>query len=523
MGRAEPLQAVLWTFAPYFRIKKLMTQNSAPLLEVQGLGKSYPGVQALSDVDLNVRAGEVHCLIGENGAGKSTMVKIITGVVRPDAGTILIDGRPAEFATPTDSQKAGVACIFQELNVVGGLTIAENIVLGDEPRRAGLFDGQAARKMARRLLDEIGFPRLDEARLCRGLSPAEKQAVMIARALRQNARMIIMDEPTSPLEEAEVRNLFDVIGRLKAAGKGIIYVSHKMREIEELADRVTVFKDGTRVATLSRGEADSAELVRLMVGRPMSDMFPERPHAIGDVVLQARGLTGPRLSAINLTLHRGEVLGIAGLVGAGRTELLRALFGAENLTAGEIRVSDRVVALNSIAASIGVGMALVPEERRSQGIVPVLTVGDNIGLVWDQFPGRRSSAGPRQSAIAQVIASLRVRTPTAAQRIDKLSGGNQQKAVFGKWLLTRTEILLLDEPTRGIDVGAKREIYQIIADLTAKGLAVILVSSELPELLGLADRILVMNSGAVVGELPGDATEEQVIALSMLHAERRAG
>jgi ABC-type sugar transport system ATPase subunit len=500
-----------------------MTQITAPLLEVQGLAKSYPGVKALSDVDLNVRAGEVHCLIGENGAGKSTMVKIITGVVRPDAGKILIGGHLVELATPTDAQEAGVACIFQELNVVGGLTIAENIVLGDEPRRAGLFHGQAARKIARRLLDEIGFQGLDEGRLCRGLSPAEKQAVMIARALRQNARIIIMDEPTSPLEEAEVRNLFDVIGQLKAAGKGIIYVSHKMREIDELADRVTVFKDGARVATLNRGEADAAELVRLMVGRPMSDMFPARPHAIGDVVLQARGLTGPRLSAIDLTLHRGEVLGIAGLVGAGRTELLRALFGAESLTAGEIRVGDRVVALNSIAASIGAGMALVPEERRSQGIVPVLTVGDNIGLVWDQFPGRRSSAGPRHSAIAQVIASLRVRTPTAAQRIDKLSGGNQQKAVFGKWLLTRTKILLLDEPTRGIDVGAKREIYQIIADLTAKGLAVLLVSSELPELLGLADRILVMNSGAVVGELPGDATEEQVIALSMLHAELRAG
>lgn len=500
-----------------------MTQNSAPLLEVRGLSKSYPGVQALSDVDLNVRAGEVHCLIGENGAGKSTMVKIITGVVKPDAGTILIDGRPAEFASPTDSQKAGIACIFQELNVVGGLTIAENIVLGDEPRRAGLFDGKAARKMARRILDEIGFTRLDEARLCRGLSPAEKQAVMIARALRHNARIIIMDEPTSPLEEAEVRNLFDVIGRLKASGKVVIYVSHKMREIDELADRVTVFKDGTRVATLNRGEADAAELVRLMVGRQMSDMFPSRMHAKGDVVLEARGLTGPRLTGVDLTLHRGEVLGIAGLVGAGRTELLRALFGAESLTAGQIRVGDQSVALNSIAASIGAGMALVPEERRSQGIVPMLTVGDNIGLVWDQFPERRSSKEPRQSAIARVIASLRVRTPTAAQRIDKLSGGNQQKAVFGKWLLTRTEILLLDEPTRGIDVGAKREIYQIIADLTAEGLAVILVSSELPELLGLADRILVMNSGAVVGELPGDATEEQVVALSMLHAERRAG
>lgn len=500
-----------------------MPQISAPILDVQALSKAYPGVQALLDVDFDVRAGEVHCLIGENGAGKSTMVKIITGVVRPDSGAILIEGRPVEFVTPTDSQRAGIACIFQELNVVGGLTIAENIVLGDEPRRAGLFDGRAARKLARRLLDEIGFPNLDESRLCRGLSPAEKQAVMIARALRQNARVIIMDEPTSPLEEAEVRKLFDVIARLKAAGKGIIYVSHKMREIDELADRVTVFKDGARVATLNRGEADAAELVRLMVGRQMSDVFPQRLQARGEVVLHADGLTGLRLNGVNLTLHRGEVLGIAGLVGAGRTELLRALFGAEPLTAGKINVGGREVALNSVASSIEAGMALVPEERRSQGIVPVLSVGDNAGLVWDQFPKRRSSNKPRQNAIVRVIEMLRVRTPSMTQRIDKLSGGNQQKVVFGKWLLARTEILLLDEPTRGIDVGAKREIYQIIADLAAKGLAVILVSSELPELLGLADRILVMNSGAVVGELPGDATEEQVIALSMLHADQRAG
>lgn len=492
----------------------------ATLLFVEGLSKTFPGVQALSEVNFSIRAGEVHCLIGENGAGKSTLVKILAGVQAPDHGKITIGNADVAFETPLDAQKAGIACIFQELTVVDGLSIAENIALGDEPSRFGFFDQSRATKLARKLLDEIGFPDLIETRLCKGLSSAEKQAVMIAKALRQNASIIIMDEPTSPLEESEVRRLFDVIALLKKAGKGIVYVSHKMREIDELGDRITVFKDGFLVATLDRGEVDSDELIRLMVGRELADMFPEKSQNSKEVMLKVSNMSGPRVKNINFEVRQGEVLGIAGLVGSGRTELLRSLFGADPVWNGTIVLDGEDVHTNSVMASINAGMALVPEERRSQGIIPILTVSDNTGIVWDQFPRRRSEEVSRYDAISNVLELLSVKTPSLSQKIQKLSGGNQQKVVLSKWLLADTKVMLLDEPTRGIDVGAKREIYQIINNFAKDGLAVVLVSSELPELLGLADRIVVMRAGTIVGELPGTASEEDVIALSMLHSEQ---
>lgn len=491
--------------------------SSSPLLEVKGLSKAFPGVQALSSVDFDVNSGEVHCLIGENGAGKSTLVKILAGAQSQDEGSIVLDGREVSFNNPLDAQTAGVACIFQELNVVGGLTIAENIVLGSEPTRMGFFDKGTAHKIARQLLTEIGFPEVDETQLCGGLSTSEKQAVMIAKALRQNAKIIIMDEPTSPLEDAEVRKLFNVILQLKSAGKGIIYVSHKMREIDELGDRITVFKDGARVATLTRGEADSQDLVRLMVGRQINEMFPEASQTLGDVVLRATKLCGPKIRNVSLDVRHGEILGVGGLDGSGRTELLRSIFGADPVRSGSIEVGGRQMTLNSTAASIRSGLALVPEERRSQGLIPVLSVYENAALVWDEFPDRRASSEVKPRAIGDVINRLNVKTPSLSQRISKLSGGNQQKVVLSKWLLAETAVLLLDEPTRGIDVGAKREIYQIMCELALQGMAIILVSSELPELLGMAHRIIVMNSGEVVGELPGDTSEEAIVALSMIH------
>jgi ABC-type sugar transport system ATPase subunit len=490
---------------------------SAPLLDVRNLSKAFPGIQALSSVDFDVYLGEVHCLIGENGAGKSTLVKILAGAQPSDSGTVHLNGESVTFGSPLDAQNAGIACIYQELNVVGGLSIAENIVLGSEPSSMGFFDQSAAQKIARGLLDEIGFPELDETRLCRSLSTAEKQAVMIAKTLRSNAKIIIMDEPTSPLEKTEVRKLFDVIQKLKAAGKGVVYVSHKMHEIDELGDRITVFKDGVKVATLERGAASTKEFVRLMVGRRIEDMFPKRDCVLEDVVLQASNLSGPTIKDISFDVRRGEILGIGGLVGSGRTELLRSLFGAELLTGGTLTINGSQIALNSTRKSIQAGLAFVPEERRTQGIFPMLTVFDNASLVWDEFPDGRASSDPKSKAIANAIERLSVKTPSLAQRIDKLSGGNQQKVVLSKWLLAKTSVMLLDEPTRGVDVGAKREIYQIMSDLAQKGMSIILVSSELPELLGLADRIIVMNSGAIVGELSGDATEEDVVALSMMH------
>ena len=492
------------------------------LLSASGVSKSFPGVKALARVDFTLNRGEVHCLIGENGAGKSTLVKILAGVQEPDEGEIRIDGSRVSLSSPLAAQRAGISCIFQELNVVGGLSIAENIVLGNEPRRRGFFDKRAARAEARKLLEEIGFGDLSETQLCSRISTAHKQAVMVAKALRQNARIIIMDEPTSPLEDAEVRKLYDVIARLKAAGKGIVYVSHKMREIEFLGDRVTVFKDGERVTTVARGEASTNDLVRSMVGRNIEDMFPEKRHAFGEVKLEARNLESPALHDVSFNVRSGEVLGIAGLVGAGRTELLRTLFGADPVVSGKIVVGEKALPRHSTSAAIRAGLALVPEERRAQGIVPVLSVLENSALVWDEFPDRRSSSEAKRTAIGAAIEKLSVKTPSLDQRIDKLSGGNQQKVVLSKWLLAQTRVMLLDEPTRGIDVGAKREIYRIVSELAEAGMAVVMVSSELPELLGLADRIIVMNAGSIVGELPGNTTEEEIVSLSMMHAGESA-
>ncbi|MCX5516293.1 sugar ABC transporter ATP-binding protein [Kaistia algarum] len=490
---------------------------AVPLLSVAGLSKHFPGVKALTDVSFDLRPGEVHCLIGENGAGKSTFVKIIAGAQRPDAGTIHVRGDSVTLNGPRDAKALGLAFIFQELSVVDGLTVAENIVLGDEPGRGVRFDRRAAEAIAADLLAGIGFGQLDPATRVGRLSTAEKQAVMIAKALCANADIIVMDEPTSPLEEQEVRRLFEIIARLKAAGKGIVYVSHKMREIDEIGDRVTIFKDGRKVATLARGEAEPRELVRLMVGRDLGDIFPAKGRRPGRVVLAAEKLSGARIRDVSLTVRAGEIVGIAGLVGAGRTELMRSIFGADTVVSGSVTVDGAPLGANSIRGAIRSGLGLVPEERRAQGIVGVLSVFDNLLLPWNEFPASRRETGAPQAVAQRTAETMDVRTPSLAQRISLLSGGNQQKVVVGKWLTMNTKVLLLDEPTRGVDIGAKREIYRIIDELARQGLAILLVSSELPEVIGLADRIIVLNQGRVVGELPGTASESEVMELSMLH------
>ncbi|MBN9017695.1 MAG: sugar ABC transporter ATP-binding protein [Rhizobiales bacterium] len=490
---------------------------AAPLLSVSGLSKHFPGVRALTDVSFDLKRGEVHCLIGENGAGKSTFVKLIAGAQKPDAGTIAVRGKSVVLNGPRDAKALGLAFIFQELSVVDGLTVAENIVLGDEPGRGGHFDRDAAETTARRLLAGIGFDGLDPATRVGRLSTAEKQAVMIAKALCANADVIVMDEPTSPLEEQEVRRLLAVIATLKAAGKGIIYVSHKMREIEEIADRVTVFKDGRKVATLDRAEAEPRELIRLMVGRDLGDVFPPKSRQPGPIVLSVEKLSGARIHDISLSVRSGEIVGIAGLVGAGRTELMRSIFGADTVSSGRVLIDGKPVTPNSVRRAIGSGLGLVPEERRAQGIVGVLSVFDNLLLPWTEFPASRRETGAPRAVAQRTAQTMDVRTPSLDQRISLLSGGNQQKVVVGKWLAMKTRVLLLDEPTRGVDIGAKREIYRIIDELARQGLAILLVSSELPEVIGLADRIIVLNQGHLVGELPGTATEPEVMELSMLH------
>ncbi len=489
-----------------------------PLLRVDKISKSWPGVRALSEVSFDLYPGEVHCLIGENGAGKSTLVKILAGALQPDSGQIELGGQIIRFRGPSEAKAAGIACIFQELSVVGGLTVAENIVLGAEPGKLGQFDVGAAEQVAGEILAGIGFDDLDVHARVAGLSSAQKQAVMIAKALNSSARVIIMDEPTSPLEEQEVRKLFDVIAKLKAQGHGIIYVSHRMREIDEIADRITVLKDGGWVATRKNGEASNRELVSLMVGRDFSDVFPPKAQHVGKPVLEVSGLTGAALHDISFVVHSGEVLGVAGLVGAGRTELLRTIFGAEEVRAGRIAIDGVELQPNSVHAAIRAGVALVPEERRAQGIVGALSVFDNLVLPWNEFPARRRENSSAKTVATEMVAKLDVRTPSINQRVSLLSGGNQQKVVLGKWLLMQTSVLLLDEPTRGIDIGAKREIYNTVQELAGAGLAILLVSSELPEVIGLSNRILVLNQGHVVGELSGDSSESDVMELSMLSA-----
>ncbi|MBN8997744.1 MAG: sugar ABC transporter ATP-binding protein [Rhizobiales bacterium] len=490
---------------------------ATPLLRVAGLSKQYPGVRALNEVDFDLVPGEVHCLIGENGAGKSTLVKIIAGAQKPDRGTIEVRGQKTEIQSPRHAKDLGLAFIFQELSVVNGLTVAENVVLGSEPGSAGRFDKAAAVATTRQALAGIGFDSLDPNARVGTLSTAEKQAVMIAKALCANADVIVMDEPTSPLEEQEVQKLFAVIATLKAQGKGIIYVSHKMREIETIGDRVTVFKDGARVATLPRSAISPRELIRLMVGRDLGDIFPAKARTPGRAILEVRGLSGARIHDVDLTVRAGEIVGVAGLVGAGRTELLRSIFGADPVAQGEIRVDGERLHANAVRAAIRAGLGLVPEERRAQGIVPVLSVFDNVLLPWNEFPASRRFKGTPDAVASRAIDSMSVKTPSLAQRISALSGGNQQKVVVGKWLTMNTRLLLLDEPTRGVDVGAKREIYRIIDDLAKDGLAILLVSSELSEVIGLSDRIVVLNGGRVVGELPGNASEAAVVELSMIH------
>lgn len=490
-----------------------------PVVRMCQISKRFAGVVALDKVDFDLLPGEVHCLIGENGAGKSTLVKILAGALRPDSGRIEIQGRPVTLYNPHEGQRLGLAFIFQELSVVNGLCVAENIMLGDEPRRGPLFDSRTANQRARELLLSIGFGSVDPLRLVGELSIAEKQGVMIARALHLQARVVVMDEPTSSLDADEVEHLFLVVDRLRAEGKSVIFISHRLHEVSRIADRVTVFKDGKKIVTCPASQLSSHEMVRLMVGRTVEYEFPPKTRLPGPVVLRARNLVTAMLRGVSLELRRGEILGIAGLVGSGRTEVLRALFGADRLHAGSVELNDRDLLLRSPRDAIRASIGLVPEDRRTQGIVPIQSVQENLLMVWSQFTQARKPGHDRRSIVSFLVEKLRVKTPSLEQRIALLSGGNQQKVVVGKWLTVGTQVLLLDEPTKGIDVGAKLEMFDLIDRLARDGMAVILVSSELPEILGMADRILVMREGRVIGELGGQVSEADIVALAMTHEE----
>lgn len=475
------------------------------VLRMTGIGKSFPGARVLSGVDLEVAAGEVHALIGENGAGKSTLMKILAGVHTPDEGTIEIDGRALVFGHPLDAQRAGVSIIYQELTLLPERTVAENVFLGREPARRGLVDRQAMERTTAELLASLGEDSFGPRDLVRRLSVAQQQVVEIVKALSVDARIVVMDEPTAALAEHEVELLYRLVRQLRERGIAVLYISHRLREIFDLADRVTVLKDGAKVATEPIDRISTADLVRLMVGRELTDYYPPRAQRPpGDVLLSVNGGGNDRLDGIDLELRAGEIVGVAGLQGAGRTELVKALFGAEPFTRGEMTPRRPRSVRDGIAAGIG----LVTEDRKSEGLALHQSVRDNALLV------ARARKGRAGGTVLQLLERVRLAPPRPEQEVRYLSGGNQQKVVLAKWLTVAPKVLLFDEPTRGVDVGAKAAIHELVRELADGGMAVLMVSSELPELIGMSDRILVLRDGRIAGRLPAGATEEAVMELA---------
>ena len=493
------------------------------LLEARGITKTFPGVRALDDVHITVRAGRLNALLGENGAGKSTMMNILAGVFPPDAGEIFLAGRPVRFASPRAAQEAGISIIFQELNLVPHLSLAENIFLGREPRNAaGLLDAARMNREAAALLAELELdadPRTPVARLRVGA----QQVVEIAKAISFRSRVIIMDEPTSAITEHEVAVLFRLIRQLKSRGAGIIYITHKLDELAEIADDITVFRDGRFIAAKPFAGTTRDEMVRLMVGRDLTDLFPKTCAPAGDEMLRVKNISlrHPERAGdfavrdVSFSVRKGEVLGLFGLMGAGRTELLQTIFGLHpHAASGEMWIAGQVVSIRSPRAAIDAGLALAPEDRKGDGLVLMHSVAENTTLACLDKVLRFGLLQParERELVSRYVERLRVRTPSLQQAVRLLSGGNQQKVVLAKWLATNPKVLLLDEPTRGIDINAKKEIYALVDELARDGLAVIMVSSELPEILAIADRILVLAEGRVTAEFArGAATEEAIL------------
>ena len=493
--------------------------SSTSLLEMRGIVKSFPGSQALRGVNFSLKAGEVLALLGENGAGKSTLMKVLGGAFRADAGSIEIDGVVQHFASPQGSLRSGVAVIYQEFNLVPGLTACENIFLGQEPTHAGFIAQAQERRQAAELFKRLGVE-VDLDVPCRRLTTAQQQLVEIAKALAFQARIIVMDEPSAALTSHEVGRLFAIIEELKRQGIGIVYISHRLDEIFAIADRVTVLRDGLNVGERPIAQVTRQELIELMVGRVLSDEFPKRSTTIGPPRLEVTGLRrGRAVRDVSLSVHRGEILALTGLVGAGRTETVRLIFGADLREAGEIRLDGRLLAIRSPRDAIAAGIGLLTEDRKLQGLVLGHSVRENFGLPNLSWLTRGGFVMLRRERdeFARYAAALRIKASSSEQRADTLSGGNQQKVVLSKWLARNCNVLIFDEPTRGIDVGAKYEIYLLMNELAAQGKAILMICSELPEVLGMADRILILHEGRVTGEIadPRSATQEQIMKLAI--------
>ena len=492
------------------------------VLRLEHVSKSFPGVQALDRVSFEVEAGEVHALLGENGAGKSTLIKIVSGVYQPDGGTMLIDGRPVRFATPSEAQRAGIATIYQELLLFPELSVAENIYLGHAPRtRLGTLDWRAMQAGAEALLASLEIRDLDVGRPVGTLSVGNRQRVEIAKALSQNARILIMDEPTAALAEADVLHLFRIVRLLRARGVGIVYISHRLEEVFELADRVTVLRDGALVGSRAVAATSPSELINLMVGRTIDNLFPKLAAEIGAPMLELRRLDDPPLfHAVSLAVRAGEIVGLAGLVGSGRSELAQAVFGIRPPQSGELLIDGQAVRIGSPGEARRHGIAYVPEDRGSQGLIRPMRLRENVSLAVLRELARGPFVDRRaESALAErSIREFAIRASGPEQVVAKLSGGNQQKVVLAKWLASRPKVLIMDEPTRGIDIGAKAEIHRLMSSLAQAGLAILMISSELPEIMGMSDRILVMREGTLVAEFARAGATQQAIAAAMMSA-----
>jgi ABC-type sugar transport system ATPase subunit len=490
------------------------------ILELEHITKLFPGVRALDDVQFKMRPGEVHALLGENGAGKSTLIKIISGVYKPDKGEIRVDGKTVMFNHPREAQAYGIATIYQELSLYPELSVAENIFMGHAPRnRLGMIDWGEMRAQAREILDSLNIHDMDVTRKVGTMTVGNRQRVEIAKALSLNARILIMDEPTASLTEADVERLFNIVRLLRERGVGIIYISHRLQEVFELADRVTVLRDGEYVGTKPVSETSESDLIAMMVGRTIDDLFPKLPAEIKEPVLEVRNLWHkPLTRGVSFQLRAGEIVGLAGLVGSGRSELAQVIFGFTPADSGEIILNGRSVQINNPGQAMKLGIAYVPEDRGTQGLIRQMKIRENVSLAvlrWlvnGAFVDRRAEKHLAERTIDQ----LRVRAYSIEQIVGKLSGGNQQKVVVGKWLAARPRVLIMDEPTRGIDVGAKAEIHRLMSELAQQGMAILMISSELPEILGMSDRILVMREGTVVAEFTRqEATQEKIVTAMM--------
>jgi len=494
-----------------------------PLVELRGISKSFVGVRVLNAVDFDVRPGEVHALLGENGAGKSTLIKVIAGVHAPDAGDIVIDGAPVKFANPGQAVKAGIAIVYQELLLFPELSVAENIFLNHAPKTPwGALDWAQMRARSRALLDDLDSHHLDVDAKVGALSVANRERIEIAKALSQNARVVIMDEPTASLAEADVQQLMTIVQRLRDRGVGIVYVSHKLPEIFALADRVSVLRDGNYVGTKAITEVTERSLVSMMVGRSIDQLFPKEEAKIGAPRLELRDVShGKGVRNVSFAVRSGEIVGLAGLVGSGRTETALTIFGITPATSGEILIEGKPVAIKSPQQARDLGIAYVPEDRGLQGLVRPQTIAENISLTVLRKLARAFivDRGKEDRLARDFIKRLGIRARGPGQAARQLSGGNQQKVVLAKWLAAEPSILIMDEPTRGIDVGAKSEIHGLMSKLAQNGLAILMISSELPEVLGMSDRVLVMNGGRIVAEIERKNATPETVGAAMTLAQ----